>query len=229
MGIAIAREFARHDFSIHLAGRNMEYLSRIAQDLQIRTASEVKPVLFDATDFARHAAFYSSLMPRPDVCICLFGYLGNQHMAETDWLETERIIDVNYKGAVSILNIAAGELKKDGAIIGISSVAGERGRQSNYLYGSAKAAFTSYLSGLRNRLHPKGVQVTTVKPGYVKTKMTEGMKLPGPLTATPEQVAHSVYKAYRKKKDVIYVLGLWRYIMLAIKNVPEPVFKRLKL
>lgn len=231
IGIAIAREFASNGFYIHLAGRRMDYLTRLAGDLSIRTGAEVKPVKFDALDYKNHQSFYKSLTPQPDVCICIFGYLGEQQKAETDWEEAERIIDVNYKGAVSILNIAADSLasRKEGSIIGISSVAGDRGRQSNYFYGSAKAGFTAYLSGLRNRMYKKGVQVLTVKPGFVDTRMTEGMNTPRPLTAKPEQVAKAVYKAYTKKKDSIYVLGLWRYIMLGIRNVPEPLFKRLSL
>lgn len=231
IGIAIAKEFAGNDFTIHLAGRNMDYLHRIAKDVAIRNNSEVKPVFFEATDFDSHRGFYNALAPRPDVCICIFGYLGNQSMAETDWTEAGKIIDINYKGAVSILNIAAEDFaaRGEGSVIGISSVAGDRGRQSNYFYGSAKAGFTSYLSGLRNRLYRKGVQVLTVKPGFVATKMTEGLDLPAKLTAKPEQVARAVYQAYRKKKDVIYVLGTWKYIMLLIRNIPEAIFKRLNL
>lgn len=231
IGIAIAKEFARQGFYIHLAGRNADYLERVSQDIAIRSAAEVHPVIFDAVDFDAHQSFYEGLSPRPDVCICIFGYLGDQSRAESTWTESEQIIDVNYKGAVSILNIAAQDLalRGSGSIIGISSVAGERGRQSNYMYGSAKAGFTSYLSGLRNRLFSKNVHVLTVKPGFVATKMTEGLDLPKPLTAKPEQVAKSVYKGYKKKKDVIYVLGIWRFIMMGIKNLPEPIFKRMKL
>ncbi|HTR29705.1 MAG TPA: SDR family NAD(P)-dependent oxidoreductase, partial [Puia sp.] len=114
---------------------------------------------------------------------------------------------------------------------GISSVAGERGRQSNYFYGSAKAGFTAYLSGLRNRLFHKGVHVLTVQPGFVNTKMTENMPLPGPalLVASPELVADVVYKAVIKKKNVVYVKWFWRWIMLLVKSIPESLFKKLKL
>jgi short-subunit dehydrogenase len=108
-------------------------------------------------------------------------------------------------------------------------VAGERGRQSNYVYGSAKAGFTAFLSGLRNRLYHYGVHVLTVKPGFVKTQMIENMKTPGPITAIPKQVADHVFKAVRKKKDSIYVLPIWAMIMLVIRTLPEAVFKRLRL
>ena len=108
-------------------------------------------------------------------------------------------------------------------------MAGERGRQSNYFYGSAKAGFTAYLSGLRNRLFREGVQVLTVKPGFVYTRMTEAMTLPALVTATPEQVADAIYKGVLKKKNVIYVKWFWRWIMLLIKMIPETVFKKMKL
>ena len=129
------------------------------------------------------------------------------------------------------MNIIANdfEQRRSGTIIGISSVAGDRGRQSNYLYGSAKAALTTYLSGLRNRLARSNVHVVTVKPGFVRTKMTSGLALPGPLTAKPERVAADIFDAYQKRGDQLYTLWPWRYLMFIIRNIPEPVFKRLRL
>ncbi|MGB1318607.1 MAG: SDR family NAD(P)-dependent oxidoreductase, partial [Flavobacteriales bacterium] len=112
---------------------------------------------------------------------------------------------------------------------GISSVAGERGRGTNYVYGSAKAGMTAYLDGLRNYLLPKGVHVVTVKPGYVDTKMKAGKPTPGIVTASPEQVAKAVFRGYKSKKNTIYVLWMWRWIMLIIRNIPEFIFKRMKL
>lgn len=231
IGIAIAREFANRKFEIFLAGRDEEYLGRIEKDISIRGNVPVHSCLFDAMKFDSHKNFYDSLNRRPDVCICVFGYLGDQRLAENSWQEAEKIIDVNYKGAVSILTVVAEDFSKAGVgtIIGISSVAGDRGRQSNYLYGSAKAGFTAFLSGLRNRLYHNGVHVITVKPGFVETKMTEALTLPPKLTARPEQVAAAVYNAYRKKRNVIYVRPMWRYIMFVIRNVPEFLFKKLKL
>jgi len=178
-----------------------------------------------------HAAFFDGLAVKPDTTICVFGYLGKQQLAETDWKECQRIIMVNYTGAVSILNIVAEYYAQQGkgTIVGISSVAGERGRMSNYFYGSAKAGFTAYLSGLRNRLFHQGVHVLSVQPGFVYTRMTEGMPLPKPLTATPELVAQAVYKATLAKKNVIFVKGWWKWIMLIIRNIPEPIFKKMKL
>ena len=151
--------------------------------------------------------------------------------AVKDWNETAKMINSNYTGAVSILNIIAEDYaaKKSGTIVGISSVAGERGRQSNYIYGSAKAGFTAYLSGLRNRLYHDNVHVVTVLPGFVNTKMTAELNLPPLLTANPEQVADAVEKAIRKKQNVVYVKWFWKWIMMIIKSIPENMFKKKKL
>jgi decaprenylphospho-beta-D-erythro-pentofuranosid-2-ulose 2-reductase len=233
MAVAIARKFAAAGYDVQLAARNADRLRPLQSDLAIRYSVSSTLHEFDATQPATHAAFLSSLPTLPDMTICVFGYLGDQQLAESDWTECERILQTNYIGAISILNLIANEYasKGSGLIAGISSVAGERGRQSNYFYGSAKAGFTAYLSGLRNRLFHKGVHVLTVQPGFVYTKMTENMPLPGPaiLVATPELVADVVYNAIRKKKNVIYVKWFWRWIMLLIKSIPESLFKKLKL
>jgi len=231
IAIAIARKFAAASFDIQLAARNTTRLRPLQSDLAIRYQVTCSLHEFDAEHTAEHAAFFASLTPLPDVTICVFGYLGDQQKAESDWSECERIIKVNYSGALSILNIVAGHYaaRGEGSIAGISSVAGERGRSSNYFYGSAKAGFTTYLSGLRNRLFHQKVHVLTVKPGFVYTKMTGDLALPPLLTATPEQVARKVYNGITGKKNVVYVKKRWRWIMLIIKAIPEPVFKKLKL
>jgi short-subunit dehydrogenase len=228
---ALAHQFASQGFNLTLAARNVERLESVVTDLEIRHNVEVEAVEFDALDFAAHTSFYDSLTVKPDTAICVFGYLGDQAKAQRDFSEAQRIIESNYTGAVSILNIIANdfEQRRSGTIIGISSVAGDRGRQSNYVYGSAKAALTTYLSGLRNRLVKSNVHVMTVKPGFVRTKMTSGLALPGPLTAKPERVAADIFAAYQKRGDQLYSLWLWRYLMFIIRNIPEPVFKRLRL
>lgn len=230
IGMAIAEQFARNGFRILLAGRDIAYLNLVANDLTIRHGTETIVHRFDAQKFSSHPKAYLK-MESPDVGICVFGYLGDQRKGEHDWEEAEKIIDVNYKGAVSILNLMAEDFAKrgSGTLIGISSVAGDRGRQSNYLYGSAKAGFTVYLSGLRNRLYRLGVHVITVKPGFVETKMTEDLDLPEMLTASSEDIGKMVYKAYRTKKNVIYALRVWNPIMAMVKFIPEGLFKRLKL
>lgn len=233
MAVALARKFAANGYDIQLAARNAARLRPLQSDLTIRYRIACSIHDFDAAKPASHTTFLSSLPARPDTTICVFGYLGDQELAESDWSECEKILMANYVGAVSILNLIANEYAAQGKglIAGISSVAGERGRQSNYFYGSAKAGFTAYLSGLRNRLFHKGVHVLTVQPGFVDTKMTENMPLPGPaiLVASPELVANVVYKAIEKKKNVIYVKWFWRWIMLLIKSIPEFMFKKLKL
>ncbi|VGO19441.1 SDR family oxidoreductase [Pontiella sulfatireligans] len=229
MAQAIAKKYAAEGWSLSLAARNLELLEPVASDLRIRSKAEVQALEFDAVDFASHCGFYDSLEPKPDAVICVFGYMGDQLEARTDFDEVRRTIDVNYTGAVSILNIVASDFEKrgSGAIAGISSVAGDRGRQSNYIYGSAKAGFTAYLAGLRNRLAKKGVHVMTVKPGFCRTKMTENLELPAALTAEPEQVADAVFQGLEKKRDTVYSLWMWRWVMLIIRHIPEVVFKRL--
>jgi short-subunit dehydrogenase len=228
---ALAYEYASHGYSLTLAARNPERLAAVSSDIHIRHNVPVDVVAFEALDYAGHAAFYSSLKTRPDVAICAFGYLGRQEIGQSDWAEAAQIIHTNYTGAASILNVVANdfEQQQSGAIIGLSSVAGDRGRQSNYLYGSAKAGFTAYLSGLRNRLYKANVQVITVRPGFVRTRMTAGLKLAGPLTASPQQTAGVIFRAYRRNRDHVYVLPVWGYIMLVIRHLPESIFKRLDL
>ncbi len=231
MAQAIAKKYAAEGWSLTLAAREPALLEPIAGDLRVRSNAVVAALPFDATDFGSHASFYDGLETRPDAVICVFGYMGDQTAARTDFEEVRRTIDVNFTGAVSILNIAADdfEKRKSGAIAGISSVAGDRGRQSNYIYGSAKAGFTAYLSGLRNRLAGSGVHVMTVKPGFCRTKMTENMDLPAALTASPEQIADAVFKGLQKQRNVVYTLWMWRYIMLIIRHIPELVFKKMGL
>lgn len=230
---ACAREFARNNFDVILAARNAadESLAAAKTDLEIRFGIKAFTAEFDAENFDVHQDFYANLPTPPDVVLCAFGYLGEQSEAEKNWTETAKIINANYTGACSILSVAANdfERRKAGDIIGISSVAGERGRASNYVYGSAKSGFTVFLDGLRHRLSRVGVNVITVKPGFVDTKMTEGMNLPKILTAQPEQLAQAIFKVYRKKKATLYYLPAWRFIMFVIRNVPEFIFKKSKL
>ena len=231
MAQAIAKKFAAEGWSLTLAALEPDLLEPIAGDLRVRTSTPVEAVEFDATDFASHRAFYDGLATKPDAVICVFGYMGDQMAARTDFEEVRRTIDINFTGAVSILNIVADDFEKrgHGAIAGISSVAGDRGRQSNYVYGSAKAGLTTYLSGLRSRLTRSGVHVMTVKPGFCRTKMTEHLDLPAALTADPEQVAKAVFKGLEKKRNVIYILWMWRWIMLVIQHIPESLFKKMGL
>lgn len=231
IAVALAREFASKGHAVQLAARQVNRLAALHSDITIRYQVPCTLHEFDAEQPATHQAFYSGLPTPPDITICVFGYLGDQEKAESDWQECNRIIQVNYTGALSILNIIANDYiqRGKGEIAGISSVAGLRGRQSNYFYGSAKAGFTTYLSGLRNRLFHKNIHVLTVLPGFVATRMTENMPLPPLLTAQPEEVASAIRKALEKKKNILYVKWFWRWIMLIIRSIPEFQFKKLKL
>jgi len=231
IAVEIARALASAHFDLFLAGRDTEFLETLKQDLRIRYDVQAQALYFDALDYASHAPFFRSLPSTPDVTVCAFGYLGDQEKGIHDWSESARILDTNFTGAVSILNVVADayEAAHKGTIVGISSVAGERGRGSNYLYGSAKAGFSAYLSGLRNRLFRKGVHVISVKPGFVATKMTAHLKLPPTLTATPGQVGRSVLRAIKQLHNTVYVKGAWKWIMLGIRMIPENVFKKMNL
>ena len=228
---AIARKFASRGFAIQLAGRNQEQLTRLKKDLESRYEATVFDYSFDAKNFESHPALISELSVFPDIVVYAAGVMHEQADASGSWSKSKNMIDVNYTGAISIINLLATKFSErgSGCIIGISSVAGERGRGSNYIYGSTKAAFTAYLSGLRNLLFKKGIQVITVKPGFVYTKMTREIDLPARLSAQPEKVADAIFIAVIKRKDIIYVKPVWRGIMLIIRCIPESVFKRTNL
>lgn len=232
----IARELsyllAEEGYNLYIAGRNMELLEATERDIKLRFNVDVKSLYFDARKYETHKEFFRSLNPEPNGVIVSFGYLGNQSIAHEDFSEAEKVIDVNLKGAISILEVVARSFEnsgeKDRFIVGISSVAGDRGRGSNYIYGAAKSGFTIYLQGLRNRLCSKGIHVITVKPGFVKTKMTAGLKAPMGLSASPRQVAKDIVKAIKKKKYVIYTPWYWKFIMLIVRSIPESIGCRLK-
>ena len=231
IGHALAEKYLTKGNTVILAGRNQSALNH-QKELQLHaSAPKIQTALFDGCDFNSHQNFYDSLNPKPDGVITVMGYLGEQKVSELSFKETQIVIDSNYTGNVSILNIIANDFEKrgHGFICGVSSVAADRGRKSNYIYGSAKAGFTAYLSGLRNRLYNAKVHVLTVHPGFVATKMIQHLTLPRRLTATPEQVAIAIINAQRSKKNMLYVKSIWKYMMWVIKCIPEFVFKRLSI
>jgi len=229
---ATAATFAARGDALYLASRDLDELQRSAADLRLRYGVEVCYGLFDAEATVTHEAFLQNVleeMPNLSGVVLAFGYLGDQQAAR-DFAVGAKVIASNFTGAASILSLCANyfEPLKRGFIIGISSVAGDRGRQSNYVYGAAKGALSLYLQGLRNRLYPSGVRVITVKPGFVDTAMTYG--LPGLfLVASPQAIGERIVGALGKSADVVYLPWFWRYIMLIIKHIPEPIFKRMKL
>jgi short-subunit dehydrogenase len=232
IGQAIGDQFAKSGFDLYLTARHTSLFDqKLVEMWKGNYGSETTWFEFEALTFAQHLPFYEQLPQSPAVVVSAIGYLGDHQKAEQDFVEAKKIFGVNYLANVSILNIVAADMekRKEGTIIGISSVAGDRGRKSNYFYGSAKAAFSSYLSGLRNRLYPFGVFVITVKPGFVRTKMTAGSSLPALLVGSKEEVAASVWKAFRQNKQVIYVPKKWKCIMYIIRTIPERFFRRMNI
>jgi decaprenylphospho-beta-D-erythro-pentofuranosid-2-ulose 2-reductase len=235
---AIARAFARHAAAngdaVILAGRDRPDLEAGAADIALRGAPTAATLDFDARDHAGHPAFAARAAElaggRPLSVFLAFGAMPSQAEIDADWREAWTTLDTNFVGAVSVLQALAPHLeaRKAGNVIALSSVAGDRGRLKNYVYGAAKAGLTTYLQGLRARLFRAGVAVTTVKPGFVDTAMTWG--LPGMfLVASPESVAAACYAAAKKGKEEIYVPFFWWGIMTIIRNIPERIFKKLSI
>lgn len=230
---ATANTFAEKGFPLYLAGRDLEELNKIAQDITIRYGVKVYKGTFDAENTESHALFLENVVKETgglSGALLAFGDTGTQSASIQDFNKSQLIIFRNYIGACSILHYLANyfESQKSGFIIGISSVAGDRGRESNYVYGSAKAGLTAYLQGLRGRLHHSCVHVLTVKPGFVDTAMTFG--LPGMFyLADPKEVGEKIVRGLEKKKEVMYIPCFWRVIMAIIKSIPEKLFKKLKL
>ena len=231
IGLAIAHSFAEAGHPIQLAARNAETLATDQADISLRHSVDVSLVEFDVLDISQHEAFVDGLGTLPQIAVCAVGLMGDQAVSERDPVAASVVMRSNYEGPSSILAVLANrfEQRGSGTLVGISSVAGDRGRATNYIYGSAKAGFTAFLSGLRNHLAGKGVHVVTVLPGFVATRMTEGMNLPAKLTAQPDAVAVAVRQAVDKKRNVIYVKPVWYLIMMIIRNIPEAIFKKMKL
>jgi short-subunit dehydrogenase len=231
IGRAVALRFAAAGHPVQLAVRDPAVVAAEARDIELRHRVSVTVHAFDALDTGRHAAFLDALDPLPGVVVCAVGLLGDQAESERDAEAATRVMRSNFEAPALILGEVANrfEARGSGTIVGISSVAGERGRATNYVYGAAKAGFTAFLSGLRNHLARKGVHVVTVLPGFVRTRMTEGMALPARLTATPEAVAEAIIRAVAKGRDSLHVLPVWGLVMAIIRNIPERVFKRMKI
>jgi decaprenylphospho-beta-D-erythro-pentofuranosid-2-ulose 2-reductase len=225
----LAQIYAEDGYSVILAARHADRLGADAADIRIRFEQHVEIREFDVLDTGGHCRFLDGLEELPDTVISLIGLMTPQSEAQVDFAAADLMIRSNYLGLVSILGEIANrmETRGSGTIIGVSSVAGDRGRASNYIYGSAKAGFTAFLSGLRNRLTGNGVTVITIKPGFIRTRMTEGLNLPTILTAAPDELARSIRQAHKKKRLVVYHRTIWRLIMSIICALPERVFVRM--
>lgn len=230
---AVARLYAERGETVCLAARDEDEADRIAADLEIRHRIDAYSLPFDARQFESHRQLVdrAEKMAGPiDVALLAFGAMGDQEESQRDFERARQVIETNYTGAASLCEALADEMDQRGrgTIIGITSVAGDRGRASNYVYGSAKGAFTLYLQGLRNRLADQGIQVVTVKLGFVDTRMTFGMETAIPI-ASPDDAAEAIVKAADSGTDVLYYPRFWRGIMTVIKSIPERLFKHLSL
>lgn len=232
MARALARKLADRGDGLILAGRDMADLEATAADCQLRGAERAEAMRFDARDPETFGPILERLSEADTVlnAAVFVGSMPPQDQIDTDPGLIDGTVTDSFTGPARFLQAMAPmiEERSGGTVVGVGSVAGDRGRLGNYVYGAAKAGFHTYLSGLRNRLTRSGGHVVTVKPGFVDTAMTwgiEGMFLVAP----PEAVADDILKAVRKKRNVIYTPFFWRYIMLIIRSVPEPIFKKLSI
>lgn len=231
IGRAIAVEFAKANLPIILAARDASALEADVADLSIRSGAKARAVAMDVLA-ADPAAFFDGLGELPRTVVSVVGLMGEHEQNIRDASASRRVFDTNYAAPALLLAEAANRIEAaggGGCLVGVSSVAGDRGRKTNYVYGSAKAGFTAFLSGLRHRFAGTALRVVTVKPGFVDTAMTAGMTLPKPLVAQPQEVARAVVKACRGGAEVIYVRPIWWVIMSIITHLPEPIFKKTRM
>ena len=228
-----ARIWAARGDELYLVARNEAHVQTIASDLRVRGASEVAAYCADLNDIDRHVELLDAAenaMSGVDIVLIAHGTLSNQKSCELSVNQTLQEIQTNALSTVSLLTLIANrfEAKREGAICVISSVAGDRGRASNYVYGSAKAMVTAFTSGLRQRLHKSNVAVVTIKPGFVDTPMTSEFRK-GFLWAKPNVISALIVRAIDKKKAEVYVPAFWRIIMTVIVLIPNLIFKKIKL
>lgn len=230
---ATARHYAQEKHALYLLARDPEQLALQKADLTVRGASSVAHAAFDATDFASHEALVATALETLghfDIVLISHGSLPDQALCESDFEAAHEAFNVNALSVISLLShvIKHMQERRDGCVAVVTSVAGDRGRQSNFIYGAAKAMVSTYLQGLRGRLFPYNVNVVDIKPGFVDTPMTAHLPK-GALWAQPEQIAQRIVRAIEKNRSTVYAPGFWRLIMLVVCSVPEVIFKRLKL
>jgi short-subunit dehydrogenase len=231
---ACARGWAMQGARLFLAGRRAETLTAMARDLEIRGAKEVAVWAGDLADPASQRALLSAMdaaLGTPDVALLAWGTLTDQARAEAEPAYTAAEIATNFTGPAALLLALASRFAAQGSgvIACITSVAGERGRQSNFVYGAAKGGLQRLLEGLRHKLHPKGVAVLDIRPGFVRTPMTAHLKQEGPLWAEPEQVAGDILRAVEKRRAVLHTPWFWRWVLLVVRLLPRPLFHRTRL
>lgn len=215
-----------------LAGRDQARLGQVVEELRAAGATEVVSLPFEATRFESHGPMIEQAFSRGDIDVVLlaFGVLGHQATDEHDPLAAAQVMQVNGTAAVSVGTAAAEALRRQGhgSLVALSSVAGERARRSNFVYGASKAAMDAYFQGLAAALAPEGVEVVVVRPGFVRTRMTEGMK-PAPFATTPEAVAAAVVAAVGRGTGTVWVPAPLRLVMTVLRHLPTPLFRRLPL
>ncbi len=216
-----------------LAGRDPEALARPAKELEAAGATNVTVVPFDGLDFASHDEFVRTVFAEHqdfDLVLLAFGVLGDQDRAEVDGAEARRIVESNFTGSVSVLVPLVGALRNQGhgTVVVLSSVAGERARRSNFVYGSSKAGLDAFCQGLGDSLVGSGVRVVVVRPGFVHTKMTEGLP-PAPFATDPDAVADAIVTGLGRGSETIWAPSQLRYVMSVLRHIPRPVFRRLPL
>lgn len=229
IGIAIAHRFALDGHPVQLALRRPETAEADRADIALRHGVESTVHRFDALDPQGIEPFFDGLPQLPGIVVSVIGLLGDQARAETDADHARALVETNFIGPFLALQAAArrlATLDEDTAIIGVSSVAGDRGRARNYWYGAAKAGFSTALSGLRQKYGASRLRVLTVKPGFVATRMTEGMDLPAPLTDSPEAIAALVHGAWRRGRATATPLR-WRLVMGVVRALPDRLFRRM--
>lgn len=231
---ACARIWAKDGAEFFLVGRNAEKLNQVSNDLRAHGATAVNSYNLDATDITAHPAMMQNCLTalkQIDIALIAHGTLPDQKACENDVYLALQELSNNAISVIALLTLLGNQLEtqRHGSLAVISSVAGDRGRPSNYLYGTAKAAVSTFCEGLRARLFKVGVSVTTIKPGFVQTPMTKGLNLPSLLIAQPENVALSIVKAIRNKTDTLYTPSFWALIMFIIRYLPNFIFKRLNL
>ncbi len=231
-----ARLLVEQGASIYCVGRDKKKLFNIVEDLRIR-ADNTQKIDFHAEDLldtSKHKLILDNAklsLGELDSVLIAYGSLPDQIKCIQSNSETEKAISINATSIISLLTTVANEFEQNnkGVIAVISSVAGDRGRQSNYVYGAAKGMLSIFLQGLRNRLAKYDIDVVTIKPGFVATPMTSHLERKGPLWSSPETIASGIVKAMRSGKNEVYLPGYWRVIMFVIKAIPEAIFKRLSL
>lgn len=234
IGVATARALAeRRARTVILAARDPARCAAAAETIRAAGASTVEAVPFDARDFGSHGAFVDDVYARfgdVDVALVAFGLLGDQDEASRDPRAAIDLVETNFTGAVSVMTPLAQRMASagHGTIVVLSSVAGERARKSNFVYGSSKAGVDAFAQGLGDSLAGSGVSVMVVRPGFVKTKMTEGMD-PAPFSTTPEAVADSIVAGLARGSHTVWAPGVLRGVMSALRHVPRPVFRRLPI